>query len=346
MTLKRGYYFTDIHFGRKSNSPTHNQDCLNYIEWFCQQFREDPDADYIAFLGDWHESRTAIDISTLNYSYKGAQMLNNLGVPVYFIVGNHDMGMRHSREIYSTVPFHEFDNFIIIHDEPTFRPELKDGALFVPYLTKDEYPKLNQYTNLPLWAGHFEFKDFVLTGYSITLKEGPDVNDFKDVGTILSGHFHRRQIKNNTIYIGNAFPMDFGDANDVKRGLAVYDHNTRETQFINWDSCPRYLKCTLGDILDGNVKLSDDMHIDINIDTSITYQQLTTLEEQLRKQYNVRSINLDETSKFIEENADRIEDEDDGGETVSTNDLIINMLSEADEKKFNRSLLIDLYRKA
>ena len=84
-SLKKGAFFTDIHFGKKANSRTHNQDCLNFIEWFCQQVREDPDIDYVGFLGDWNENRSSINIDTLGYSYQGARALNQLGLPVFFV---------------------------------------------------------------------------------------------------------------------------------------------------------------------------------------------------------------------------------------------------------------------
>ena len=47
---------TDIHWGAKSNSEQHNQDCLNYINWFCKE-AVDNGADHIIFLGDWFENR-------------------------------------------------------------------------------------------------------------------------------------------------------------------------------------------------------------------------------------------------------------------------------------------------
>jgi DNA repair exonuclease SbcCD nuclease subunit len=342
--LKKGVFFTDIHFGRKSNSPIHNTDCLNFINWLSDYVRNDKTIDYIAFLGDWHENRTAIDISTLNYSYKGASQINDLGLPVFFCIGNHDMGMRHSREIYSTIPFHEFTNFTLIHDKPFVSKLHKDTALFVPYLLKDEYHTLNAFTDIPLWAGHFEFKDFVLTGYSVKLKEGPDISDFKDVGTILSGHFHKRQSKNNTQYVGNTFPMDFGDANDNARGFAVYDHDTRLVSYVDWEDCPKYVKCDLSDIIDGNVTLDDHCHLDINVNTIVNYEQLTELELELRTKFKVRSINLDESSKFIEENNSEIEKVD--LENIATEDLIIRSLHETDPNKFDPDLLVELYRKA
>ena len=52
--LLRGLYFTDIHFGKKGNSDSHNQDCLTFINWFASKVKE-YEPDYIGFLGDWHE---------------------------------------------------------------------------------------------------------------------------------------------------------------------------------------------------------------------------------------------------------------------------------------------------
>ena len=126
--LKKGGYMTDIHFGKKANSPLHNEDCIRYLEWFCEQVKKH-ECDYVAFLGDWNENRSALNIATLKYSYLGAKMLNDLDIPVYFVVGNHDLYYRHSREIHSVIPFNEFENFVII-DEPTVINDIENKVLF------------------------------------------------------------------------------------------------------------------------------------------------------------------------------------------------------------------------
>lgn len=343
--LKKGYYFTDIHFGKKSNSPIHNQDCIDYINWFCEQIKNDPEADYIAFLGDWHESRNAIDIATLMFSYKGAKIINDLGLPVYFIIGNHDMGSRHSREIYSTIPFHEFNNFKLIHEQPYVADEILGGALFVPFLIPEEYESLHDYKHIGMWAGHFEFQGFVLTGYSIRLEHGPSISPFKDVNNILSGHFHKRQQIGNTTYIGNTFPMDFGDNKDNDRGLAIYDHKNHNVSFINWDQCPRYIKCTLSQIVDNNIEITEKSNIHVDIDMKVTYQQLTSIEESIKKQFKPRSLHLDESSKFIIDN-EVTEHNGTQFESVSTDDLIIQILKQTDVPQIDTNLLVDLYRNA
>jgi len=34
--FKKVACFTDIHFGLKSGSRTHNQDCEDFVSWFCE----------------------------------------------------------------------------------------------------------------------------------------------------------------------------------------------------------------------------------------------------------------------------------------------------------------------
>ena len=39
--FKKAAVFTDIHFGLKSNSQTHKDDCLNFIKWFIVKAKEE-----------------------------------------------------------------------------------------------------------------------------------------------------------------------------------------------------------------------------------------------------------------------------------------------------------------
>ena len=62
----KGLYFTDIHFGRRSNDRVHNQDCYDFVAWACKRAQQ-LGVNYVSFLGDWFESRNSVDISTLLY---------------------------------------------------------------------------------------------------------------------------------------------------------------------------------------------------------------------------------------------------------------------------------------
>ena len=50
--FERAAVFTDIHFGKKSDSEQHNLDCVAYIDWFCEQVKVHQ-CDTIIFMGDW-----------------------------------------------------------------------------------------------------------------------------------------------------------------------------------------------------------------------------------------------------------------------------------------------------
>jgi DNA repair exonuclease SbcCD nuclease subunit len=342
--LKKGIFCSDIHFGKKSNSEQHNQDCLDYLTWFCNQVKNIKDIDYIGFLGDWNENRSALNIATLNYSYQGAKMLNNLGLPVFFCIGNHDLYHRHTREIHSIIPFQEFSNFAIIN-EPTVFSDVEGKMLVCPYLFHDEYEQLLQYTNIPFWAGHFEFKGFIVTGYNIAMPTGPDHTLFKGPKYIASGHFHKRQYGGNVVYIGNCFPMDFGDIDDNQRGLMIYDHSKQKMSFMDWPECPKYIKTTLTALLDGKVIIPPNSRVKCVMDIPISFEESTSLKNELTETFNLREFVSEEAREVAEAISGTIINDKDNIIISSIDELIIQMLNSIDVANIDNDLLIEQYRK-
>lgn len=343
--LRKGGYCTDIHFGKKANSAVHNDDCLRYLDWFCEQVRSDPSIDYVAFLGDWNENRSALNIATLDYSYRGAKKLNELGLPVYFCIGNHDLYHRHTRELYSVVPFKEFTNFTVI-DQPFVCKDIADGILFSPYMFHDEYPNLVNYLTIPYWAGHFEFKGFQVTSYNIIMPTGPDPVDFAGPKHIVSGHFHRRQANLNVVYMGNTFPMDFGDAGDDERGMMTYDHVDDKMEFINWEHCPRYIKTTLTDILDGSVKIYPEARVRCVVDIPISFEESTYIRQKYVEENKLREFNLEESKDINAALSDTLTSIDISNTKLdSVNDLVIQMLNDIDSPHIDNQVLIEQYQR-
>lgn len=342
-TYKKTAGFTDIHFGKKSNSDTHNQDCINFIKWFCEQVQQDPEIDSIAFLGDWHENRNALNISTLTYSYQAAKMLNELGLPVFFCIGNHDLYHRHTRELYSVIPFHEFNNFVVVN-EPLIVPKMGNGTLISPYLFHNEYPDLVKYLELQSWWGHFEFKDFVVTGYTVTMPTGPDPIDFTGP-QIFSGHFHKRQSKNNIHYIGNTFPMDFSDAGQVDRGMVVFDHMTGKKEYINWADCPKYSKVRLTDILEDTATLPTNARIKCVIDVPISYEESTFLRQKFIDDFDLREFSMEESQDLSDAlKGTDIDIDSDDIQLDSVDDLVIQMINSIDTPHIDNTMLAQIYQ--
>jgi DNA repair exonuclease SbcCD nuclease subunit len=346
-TINKIALCTDIHFGAKSNSEYHNQDCVNYIKWFCDNVRKDPTIDAIGFLGDWNENRSALNISTLNYSYTGAKMLDDLNMPVFFVVGNHDLYHRHTRKIHSIVPFNEFNNFVIIDQPTVINNSAGDDMLFCPYMFHAEYKDLLQYMNIPVWLGHFEFKGFEVTGNGMKMPTGPDREDFLEPKFILSGHFHKRQAYDgcNIVYIGNTFPTNFGDAGDNNRGMAYYNVNNDELTFDDWLECPKYTKTKLSDLLDNKITLHVDSRVKCIVDIPITFEESTHVREMFVSRYKLREFTLEESYEIKEVLSETDAHIDWGiNELACVDDLVLQMLGGIDSKHINNETLVEIYQ--
>lgn len=337
---------SDIHFGKKGNSEQHNQDCYNFVAWFCDQVRDDPSIDHVIIMGDWHEHRSSLNILTMDYSYRAAELLSKLGLPIILLVGNHDLYHRDSRTVFSTSMFKHLPNFHLI-SEPIV-VEMAHGKTFLaPYLFHEEYTELVKYTSVPVWWGHFEFKGFVISGYNIKMPNGPDHSDFKGPQKIFSGHFHKRQIVDHIVYIGNTFPMDFSDAGDNDRGMAVYEYKKDKLEFINWKECPKYVKAKLSALLDETVKLPLNARVKCVVDVPLTYEESLVVKQTYLSDYDLREINLEETDELtdvLENTSGDTEGEDLVNEQVNgVDNLVLRMLKNIDTEKIDRNLLIDIY---
>ena len=314
--------FTDIHFGKKNNSILHNQDCLDFVKWFCEQVRTEGGVTHVMFLGDWFENRNAVNILTLDFARDAVEELNKLNLPIYIIIGNHDLYHRESRKVYSTKVFEEFKNVVLVNE-----PLVVDNQFLIcPYLFKKEYPTLAQYNHLPYWMGHFEFRNFVVTGTDRRMDHGPDHTQFTGPTHIFSGHFHKRQANDNVVYIGNTFPMDYGDQGDDERGMCILDTNEEKVEFINWEDCPKYRKIKLSSVLDGQIDFPPKCRVRCLIDVDIAYSDAQALREEMVKSLGLREFSLEEN---ISERKDAIAGKDgeiDNFDLSSLNDAVITML--------------------
>lgn len=343
MKYKKVAMFTDIHFGKQNNSETHNQDCINFIKWFCDQVKADSDVDCIFFLGDWHEHRSAINGMTLDYSQAGATLLSDLGLPVYFIIGNHDLYFRNNRDVFTPIIFNKLENFIIVN-EPTILED--NGCVLAPFLFEDEYKDFfKKYSKYETFAGHFEFKGFVLTGETVIKEDGPDPAEYTKPKRIFSGHYHKRQSKNNIHYIGNTFPVDFSDANDIERGMATFDFSTNAIKYINWGDCPRYIKIKLSSLLEApQATLVTNARVKVIVDQAISLSENNKIKKLLLERYNLREIALEEQIDITTELTD-IEQEVENLKLEGINEIVPELIKRITSDKIDATKLIKIYRK-
>lgn len=333
--------FSDIHFGKFSDSEQHNEDCIRFIEWFCQQV-QDNGCDTIIIMGDWFDNRSRLGVNTIHYSHRAIQMLQNLGLPIYLIVGNHDMFLKNSRSIHSLEMYHDPQNQTHVVDHL----QTEGDCLFVPYLVGTEFNEVPS-SKAKYIFGHLELSGFMMND----LVEMPDhgglqLSHFEHQDIVFSGHFHNRQVKTNrnkvaVWYIGNPFGHNFNDNNDRDRGCMILKWG-EQPRFLNWTEGPFYIRIKtseLGDILEQDV-LNQYTTVELHDDADSTDQELMEIRDLLNDM--VRTV------KIIQKN-DEIDVSEEtnleiGGELIDIVSVHISNMEPRDE--INPDFLVELLRKA
>ena len=284
--FERAACFTDIHYGLKQNSRQHLKDCHDFVDWFIAEAKA-RDAETCIFLGDWHHHRASINIATMNATIKDLKKLNDNFEKVYFITGNHDLYYREKRDLNSIEFARDLPNFIMIDEH-----FCEDGVAIIPWLVGDEHKQLNK-LDCKYMFGHFELPYFKMNA----MVEMPDhggitANDLSNPEYVFSGHFHKRQYKNNIHYIGNAFPHNYADAGDNERGAMFLDWGG-EPVYENWQECPKYVMTGLKALLDKADDILDaQTHARVKLDIGISYEEANFIRETFAEKYGVRELQL------------------------------------------------------
>jgi hypothetical protein len=167
-----------------------------------------------------------------------------------------------------------------------------EDVVIAPWLVGDDHkriPKLSARYVL----GHFELPHFKMNA----MVEMPDHGElqaehFDGVGEVFSGHFHLRQPRRNINYIGNAFPHNFADARDANRGCTVVNWGEKP-EYHAWPGQPLYKVTKLSSVIDSAPTiLVPNMHVRVELDIDISYEEATFIKDTFVKDYNLREMAL------------------------------------------------------
>ena len=166
--FKRAIAFTDIHFGLKSNSLVHNQDCLAFVDWIIETAKQN-NCDTGLFLGDWHHHRASINLQTLNFSLQALERLSQNFSQFFFIPGNHDLYYRDKRDIHGAAWARHIPNITICNDW------FQEGDVVIaPWLVGDDHRRISGMQSRYMF-GHFELPHFKMNA----MVDMPDHGEIK-----------------------------------------------------------------------------------------------------------------------------------------------------------------------
>jgi DNA repair exonuclease SbcCD nuclease subunit len=330
--FKKVACFTDIHFGLKSNSATHNQDCEDFVDWFIAEAKA-ADCETGIFLGDWHHNRNSLNITTMDYTLRSLEKLGKAFDNFYFFPGNHDLYYKDKRDIHS-VEFGKYVPGITVVNEIT---TIGDTTL-VPWLVGDEWKKMEKLKSRYVF-GHFELPLF----YMNAMIQMPDHGElqgthFKNPEYVFSGHFHKRQAKENIVYIGNAFPHNYADAWDDDRGMMILEHGNKPEYRI-WPDAPKFKTVKLSQLIDdAETLIKSKSYLRVGIDIPISYEEASFIKETFLAQYDIRELTLIPEKKDVEINNDL-----DVEHFESVDQIVSSQLATIQSDSFDPKVLLAIY---
>jgi len=333
--FKKAAVFTDIHFGLKSNSRTHNQDCEDFVDWFIEQAQKH-ECDAGIFCGDWHHNRNSLNLTTMGATLRSLEKLGAAFENFYIFTGNHDLYYKDKRDIASTEFARHIEGVTLVNEYVEY-----DGIALVPWLVQDEWRKIPE-SDASLMFGHFELPSFYMNAM-VKMPEHGDLRSehFKNQDYVFSGHFHKRQKQGKIHYIGNAFPHNYADAGDEDRGMVIIDRDKGgKPKYINWKDCPRYRNTTLSKLLDPESNIAGSKtYCRVTIDLPISFEEAQFIKETYISQFGCREIVLI-PQKQIEE----ITTELDISAFESVDEIVAKEIEAIDSDNFDKALLLNIYR--
>jgi hypothetical protein len=217
----------------------------------------------------------------------------------------------------------------------------KEGDVVIaPWLVGDDHKRIPK-LSARYCFGHFELPHFKMNA----MVEMPDhgevkVDNFGGFESVYSGHFHLRQQKRNINYIGNCFPHNFADAGDSQRGMMIKEWGKEDT-YHAWDNQPLYRVYNLSDVIDRPTELlKSRMHVRVQLDIDISYEEANFIKETFVRDYNLREMAL------IPNKSAGVDTDMAPGEIKfeSVNQIVTDQLTSIESEFYDNKLLLKIYQ--
>jgi len=332
--FKKVACFTDIHFGLKSNSATHNQDCEDFVDWFIAEAMKEG-CETCIFLGDWHHNRNSINLITLDTSLRCLEKLGAAFEQFFWFPGNHDLFYKDKRDIHSSAFGRHIPGVTVVDGLTTL-----DDVTLVPWLVGDEWKEMKKLKSRYVF-GHFELPSF----YMNAMVQMPDHGELQRTDLsgpeyVFSGHFHKRQHNGNVVYIGNAFPHNFADSWDDDRGMMFMDWGG-VPEYRTWPDAPKFRNIKLSELIDRKDEvMKSKMYLKVNLDIDISYEEANFIKESFIAEHDIREISLIQEKISVD---GTYEDNPDAA-FESVDQIVTEQLVNIDSETIDSNKLLEIYR--
>ena len=216
--------------------------CIDFLDYLSSYAKKN-NINKIVILGDLLEKSNRIKYDTFVPLFRKLQEMKDAGLILFFIPGNHDIYTMDGDtivEIFS--PFGE-----VVKNAKEFE---FDGVKInmCPFTTDpNEVPTVNAdylFTHLPIDGFMFD------NGMEAKEKHSFPVSFFSNYKKVFTGHYHKRQTRDNIEYVGSPYQLSFGEAGDTNKGFVVFEPSTGNQEFVKYDLAPTYVKVDYNELME------------------------------------------------------------------------------------------------
>lgn len=167
-------------------------------------------------LGDLNDDRREINVFVLNKLDELLEKLDSLEIPIYYILGNHDVFYKNDNSINSIKPIlRGFKNLNLI-DSPTEINIENKNFIMIPWINDNNYNQNLEYLKSrepeifnSYVLGHFAFAG--LMPFEKNNDSKLNLEYFKKYKGLFSGHYHLRVKDKNVHYVGSILDFKWGE---------------------------------------------------------------------------------------------------------------------------------------
>ena len=275
---------TDTHFGvRKGSQIFHEYFQEFYRDTFFKALDEH-NIDTVVHLGDCFDVRKGIDYWSLDWAKTNFfDPLQQKGIELHLIVGNHDIFYRDNLSINSPVlNLREYDN-ISIYARPETANIKGTNIFMVPWIctgNADKFAEELDATSADVCMGHLELAGFY-ANKDYQCQHGTDPKVFKKFSTVFSGHFHKKSTRGNITYLGNPYQLYWNDEGDIRGINPTRYKDSYVKVIVEGSSSPIKLNRVVDKLYDvgiHDIKIVENIDISIDDDVEVEAEDtLTTL---------------------------------------------------------------------
>lgn len=242
--MNKVFLISDIHFGIHSHSIEFLKIQEDYFNNFLIPILKNNKDSCLFILGDLFDNRTITNNRIINSAINIIKKIAKI-VPIYILIGNHDLNNLENSSINSITPvkiFEFIENVEIIYDKKIFN--FNNKKIYALSWIENHEDLLKEYefvknNNFDYFFCHTDFNGVSYNKFS-KIENGIEY-DKSNKTKIFTGHIHLRQQLDNLYVIGCPYHLNKGDI-DNKKGIYYIDLNTDEINFIENNYSPEYKK--------------------------------------------------------------------------------------------------------